>query len=485
MTETTDDCMERWLRDTLPLLGPPTATTSDAYPAVRGRIRVMCRRRRRRQRFGVLAVAAVTAVVVALAVQLPPFGSQTFEALPLNSPVVIQPLLGEVYRHADRLVHVDPLTLKPVGTLSAAAPVDFQYSYSPSGDRLAVVHGNGSNDDGLTLLDPRTLRVVGTFSTGVRLPVLAIDWTRSGIVEIAGACCSAQADTLVRINPSTGTVTQTPLHGSLQRAVATPDALYVVVGPISGIGPSRISRLDGSGTRVLPLTQIRSGLDPATAHPRHQITPALAVDPTTNTAYVLSPGAPVAKAAFTTGTVTYHTLAQRHSLADLLAGWLIPPAAGKEDIYGADWTAQWLGNGLLVTAGSTTSPHTSTPTGMRILNVGNWTQTTLDKTADGFVVADGALIALHEQAQQSGGDLAGSAVGYDPQGNQLFTVGNTHSAVWNVDVVGSTAFAYHYCAPLCEYDVINTDTGQVLATRQTYDTYNLATPLTGRTSQGY
>jgi hypothetical protein len=480
MTEPRDDAVERWLRATLPRLAPTSNAAVDAYPAVRGRIQTL--RRRRGQQRGALAVAAATAVVLALSVQFPPFGGESVGPIPLRSPVVFSPPLGVVYRnHRDRLVNVDPQTLKPVGSTWAAPPVDLQFSYSPQGNRLALVHGNGSNDEGLTVLNPRTLQAAQTLSTGIRLPVLAIDWTTTGIVEVVGECCLASPDAAVWIDPSTGAVTSSPLHGSLQRTVATTDALYVVVGPTSGIGPSHVVRLTGLGSHVLPLDRIASGLDPPTTHSRRHVTPGLAVNPSTHAAYVLAPGAPVAEADFDAGSVTYHNLAQRHSIGELLDGLLMPPAYGKDDIYGADWTAQWLGNGLIAMAGSTTSPHTFTPTGLRILDVHTWSETTLDKTADQFQVADGTLIALHNAIHGSRASPGGAAVGYDSHGQQTFTVGTPLDPVWRVDVVGTQAFAYHYCGS-CAYDVLDTTTGRVLAVRHGYGT--LATPLVGRTSEG-
>jgi hypothetical protein len=336
---------------------------------------------------------------------------------------------------------------------------------------------------GLTIVDARDLHVIRTISTGVDLPLFQIDWTTTGIVEVAGPCGPCGRATVVRINPVTGATTRAPLHGSFQQSTPTVDALYVVVGPVSGIGPSKIARLDGQRSRVFPLSRIRSGLDPRSTHPRHQWTPALAVDPTTDTCYVLAAGSPVAQADFGTGRVTYHALSERHSLADLLASWLIPPAAGKEDIYGASWTAQWLGDGYLALAGRTTTPDSTTPTGLRIVDVRHWSQTTLDRSADRFLVADGALIAIRDPVDGSGVDVGAPAFGYDDHGRRIFTVGDLAHRVYRIDVVGDLAFVFFYCTISCSYSVVDTETGDILGPKR--GSTRLIEPLVGRTSQGY
>ena len=123
--------------------------------------------------------------------------------------------------------------------------------------------------------------------------------------------------------------------------------------------------------------------------------PGLAVDAAGDKAYVIAPDGSAVKVDLATLAVSHHHLTHQRSLLARLDNWLQPSANAKGD-SGPIRHAQWLGDGLLLVAGSNmhdTRTLASDPSGLELVDTRSWTAQTIDPRADSFAVADGLLLA--------------------------------------------------------------------------------------------
>ena len=97
--------------------------------------------------------------------------------------------------------------------------------------------------------------------------------------------------------------------------------------------------------------------------------------------------------------VSYHDLAPA-ALVARLSAWLQPEAQAK-GMNGTTWHGVVLGNGFVAVTGTVeravvngnNEQMSSSPAGLAIVDVRNWTIRTLDRGADSVAVADGLLLA--------------------------------------------------------------------------------------------
>src|SRR5207302_7510037 len=123
--------------------------------------------------------------------------------------------------------------------------------------------------------------------------------------------------------------------------------------------------------------------------------PALAADAATGHAYVIYPDGLAAEVSLDSLAVSYHELASA-SLTARLSAWLQPDAEAK-GMNGTSWRGLSLGSGFVAVAGNVqhavlsgnTEQMTSSPAGLAIVDVRNWTIRTLDRGADDVAVSDG------------------------------------------------------------------------------------------------
>jgi hypothetical protein len=127
--------------------------------------------------------------------------------------------------------------------------------------------------------------------------------------------------------------------------------------------------------------------------------PAVAADSATGRAYVIQPEGLAAEVSLDSLEVSYHELAPA-SLAARLSAWL-QPAAQAKGMNGTAWHGVALGNGFVAVTGTAeravvngnTEQMSSSPAGLAIVDVRNWTIRTLDRGADSVAVAEGLLLA--------------------------------------------------------------------------------------------
>lgn len=167
----------------------------------------------------------------------------------------------------------------------------------------------------------------------------------------------------------------------------TPSGFVLLLANRNRIGTATLATVDARlRMRMARLSQITAGS-------KHvQIgndvegtfrTPGLAVDRLGGRAFVVSEGQPVAEIALPTMRVRYHRVAAR-----------VPQARTKGRSEGTEANAEWLGNGLLAVAGSSYSLErdNATPTGLRLIDTGTWTERLVDDKAGSFFVAGSTLI---------------------------------------------------------------------------------------------
>jgi hypothetical protein len=120
--------------------------------------------------------------------------------------------------------------------------------------------------------------------------------------------------------------------------------------------------------------------------------PGLTADPDGHRAYVVSAANLVAEVDLSTLSVTYHRLAST-SARQL--------TRVEKSLNGPTRYAAWLGDGRMAVAGTNATKRVSrnksvketwSPAGVAVINADAWHSRMIDAAANGFVVADGALV---------------------------------------------------------------------------------------------
>lgn len=350
-----------------------------------------------------LSLPAVSALVVVLA-----FGhADSRPAVPIPAVKIPAPLLGITFGAHEKafLERLDPLTLRRVSKrrLELLGHL-FGWSFSP--DRSRLVLGNDHGE--LHVVDARGLRVLADVATGSDGSVLATQWL--GPDELVAVVAGASGYTIVWLAPGARRIVSTrALDGSVQALAHAPSALVLVVGPRTGIGPSRLVRLRAGGdVAEAPLERIRSGWDgpadedessPPAVH--HFVGPGVAVDPAGTRAVVVAGGSPVADVDLATLAVRWHEPTQPSLLLGRLDAFLDPSAQAKGPLEGSSRGATWLGAGVFAVYGYDSRAYvdasgrlqgTSRPAGVDLVDTADWTVRTLDPQAGYLTVARGGLL---------------------------------------------------------------------------------------------
>jgi hypothetical protein len=350
------------------------------------------------------------------------------------------PLYGVVWegRNAN-LGPLDPSTLEPVGPALTFREFG-AWSFSPDRDRLAV---GGSYAPDVRLVDVARLQTVRTVLLGPSGAVERIDWL--GPTSVVVLYASRNGSRVAWLDTTSGRV--------LKRAKLGVDPLQTAGGggrvvallpPRKGVGKGRLAVVGPDRrVRIVRLPKIRIGsIAPSTGGTFRRVVPGLALDPANAHAYVVGTDGVVADVDLRSRAVVNHSIAQPRSLLKM--------------IEGPSLSARWLGDGLLAVAG-TSYGHTirndeetqsSTPLGLRVVDVRRWTARTLDAGADGFAVADGALLAYGVRSEWSATSRTLSGMGvaaYGPDGSTRFRVLST-TPVESVQVDGSRAYGWIFDA---------------------------------------
>jgi hypothetical protein len=372
-------------------------------------------------------VAIVAALVVAAAAQ----GTQPAARPIAGLKAVEAPLFGVTWidRRAE-LSRLDSSTLEPFGP--ALTVRDFAaWSFSPDRDRLAIA---SSVKPIVRFVDVTALATVRSLRLARSGTVQRIDWLGASSVVVLHAY---RDGTRIVWLDATGRVTKRARLGVFPFAAAAGGGRLVALLPPrkGGFGAARLAIAGANGKlRVVRLPGIRVGSTvPRAGTVFQRVVPGLALDAAGGHAYVVGTEGVAADVDLRSLAVATHTLGRARSLAARLGGWLVPEAEAKA-VSGPTLAARWLGSGLVAVAGTSYratlgkdgDTQSATPLGLRIVDVRTWTERTVDADADGFAVADGALLAYGVRSEWRSNSPASSSLsgmgvaGYGPDGSLRF-----------------------------------------------------------------
>ncbi|MDQ3890038.1 MAG: hypothetical protein M3312_05750 [Actinomycetota bacterium] len=257
-------------------------------------------------------------------------------------------------------------------------------------------------------------------------------------------------------------VSRQTIDGTLVGQAATHDGLALLLAPPARIGPSRLLLVDAAGKqRAIPLAEVRAGLetiDVDSAVSRVDV-PALAVDPTGARALVIPAGGPVADIDLATGNVLYREVREAVSILGRLRNWLEPTAEAKAR-EGPERQATWLGSDFVAVSGQDArrlangqDQEQTTPAGLALIDVRDWTKRTLDEQASQFSFSAGTLLAYGtswNSATQKTTGMGLTAYGLD--GEERFHLFEDEP-IYYVETAGSYAYVWRNGAPPVTVDL--------------------------------
>jgi len=288
-----------------------------------------------------------------------------------------------------RVGYLDASTLSPQGSIAALSTHPFESAGTQDSIRFVAL--------GSLRLVPRTIPLGGS--------ALAMFWANPHrIVALVQDCCT-NAVSIAIIDPGARrVVSSAPIGGDTAVWTRAGDRLLVLVTPTNAIGPAQLVVVDATGgVRTVKLSRVVAGRSWPEDHSAPMLgtqqIPALAADTSTGRAYVIQPDGAAAEVSLDSLEVSYHELGSA-SLAARLSAWL-QPAAQAKGMNGTAWNGIALGNGFVAVTGTvaravvngSTEQMSSSPAGLAIVDVRNWTIRTLDRGADAVAVADGLLLA--------------------------------------------------------------------------------------------
>jgi hypothetical protein len=339
-------------------------------------------------------------------------------------------------RDSGYLARVRATTLQPLrGKQMMISGQSSGWSFSP--DRRQLALGDTSGGGEIWLVDTRRLKLAGRLSTGNYGVVVETAWTGDRLLAVLDKCCygetpSGELAVAVMDLSLHKVVASQELRGTIQATGSTGPVVVLLLGPPTGIGPTRLLVVDAHGRvrsslieRILPGNEYQDNEPVA-----RTAQPGLALDETGKRAFVVGAGAPVAEVDLETLGVTYHELSSPVSLIDRVRNWLDPSAFAKSAPNGPERHALWLGDGTLAVWGvdnhvernSDGNPTArQTAAGIHLIETRTWTERTIDANASSLTVADGMLIATGALWDSGTQKMSGAGLtGYGPDGSKRF-----------------------------------------------------------------
>jgi hypothetical protein len=333
----------------------------------------------------VRTLAAVVLAAVAIAPAAAP---------PAAAKEGTKPLLGIVFKaKKPQLARLDPATLAPLGGGIPAGGAVPAWSYSPDGGRLAL----GS-------VAPLRIRI---FDVGEMRQLAAMKLTGAGgVVKLAWlrpdrlvvVYTRPDGARVVWIDPGARRVLKRAVLDVAPGAVtAAGDTVAALLPPVEGAGAARLllASADGALREVelaaIPISIWRS----PTGDAFRRVSPGLALDPDGRRAYVVGTNGVVAEVDLDSLAVRTHVLSR--SLA--------------KSMDGDELQARWLGNATVAVAGtsyvSSADPSgnetlTTTPLGLRLIDVRTWASRPVDRGATGFALGSAGLVAYGSTSTSDG-----------------------------------------------------------------------------------
>jgi hypothetical protein len=285
----------------------------------------------------------------------------------------------------ERLVNVDPLTLRPRGTRGVdLAEHGFPYAFSADRSRLVLSRWEPPS---LRIVDARRLRVLRTVPLGGnrRVEVQAVAWLAGRIVVLLERSSGEFA--VLRVDPAEGrVVAAVAIRRWPAEVAATQNRLVVLLRPGGRIGSARLLVVTPERVRTVTLAGIRAGLVPAReGKPYTTVIPGLAVSRRVARAWVIG--------ARRSAEVDLRTLAVRyHGEPRHLSLQKVPLVGSARDV-------QWLPSGELVVTGwdavrNEQGEIVSIPSGLRLLEPRRWTDRLIHPRAPLFYVRSNQLLTI-------------------------------------------------------------------------------------------
>jgi hypothetical protein len=399
----------------------------------------------------------VLVVLVLAAASLGASASSTAESV--QAPLVR--LMERPDGHGDRLVPVDPKTLRPVAPGVPTFLDGFGGEFSPDGRLFA--YGNGFDGPALVhLIDVRRWSTRASLNLGGHGPV-AVSWgARDRLIAVVGDGSSGPQRVLVVAAPAGEVLTRRRFRGRPLADATTPFGPVLLVAPKRGIGAARILLAGGDGSlRAIELARIRAGGNEGRRRGARFRVPGLTVDPEGGVAYVIGAGPMLAaRIDLASGAVSYHRLRARGP---------VQRAAAAKGSVAAWWRdAIWLGDGRIAVTGHYEPPlrpgrrlrAANRPFGVRLIDTRAWTIRTLHPgailmhQAGERLLANGTTWYDGWRRSRSTGLLA-----FDSQGRRAFT--RFRGA--DVSVLGSHGrLAYVWVRPTRRLHVLDLRSGRSL-----------------------
>jgi hypothetical protein len=361
--------------------------------------------------------------------------------------------------HGDRLVRVDPRTLRPVSPGLRTFLDGFGGTFSPDGRLFA--YGNGFDGRALVqMIDVQRWSTRARMNLGGDGPV-ALAWpTQDRLMAVTGEGFGRQR-LLVLAAPGGQVLARRSFRGRRIASATTPLGLVLLVAPDRGIGPARIlhAGVDG-GLRRIEVTRIRAGGNEGRRRGGRFRAPGLTVDPEAGAVYLVAAGPMlVARIDLASGAVEYH---------ELEAVGPARPAVAAKGSVAAWWRhASWLGNGRIAVTGHYEPPlrrgrrpQPLRPFGVRLIDTRDWTIRILHPDAM-FVRQAGERLLANGTVWHGGGKRSTSTglLAYDMQGRRAFT----RFRGTDVSVLGSHGrLAYIWVRPTRMLHVLDLRSGESL-----------------------
>jgi hypothetical protein len=314
------------------------------------------------------------------------------------------PLLGFVPTGQDSwsLARLNPLTLTPRrGRALKLKDAIFAWSLSPDGSKLVTAAGGDVLGE-LRFVDTARMRSSGRLVFPDQVQVLQTFWPEEQRLYAVVTHLSRRPDgnfdrtpaSLVTIDPATGQIVgERSLDGYLYKSAYAANALGLILGAESGIGPARLAVVgtDG-GVTTIPLEGVTVGYEPVDPNNleagSHFRDVGLVLSPDGTRAYVASPGQLVA-IDLRTRALSYHRLGSARRLQ-------------KGPVDGSSRSVQWARPGVLLVTGSDLRPragsdterieiHAATP---QLVDTRDWSARSLDSTATYASVGANAIALM-------------------------------------------------------------------------------------------
>ena len=350
----------------------------------------------------IVATALGTLALATLADAVPGAPAPTGSASVSACAPPERPLFGLTRIDGRRtLARFEPRTLRPRRAPRVPVPlrvIKADSAFSPGCDAVALPVHRGR----IVLVDLERGRRSGSLTLGGRSPIGRLAWPRAD--RLTGFTGPYQSPRVVTVSVPDGRVVAAHRVGG-RPWVSEPTSLGMVMlaGPGDRIGPATLALAtpDGGLLRA-PLLRIRAGYqDRGPRATARVVTPGIAVDEASATAYVVAASEPlVAEVDLAGGAVTYHDLPSRGGAAG-------PVATAADRIPSGPYRiARWVGDGTIAVAGGDIRPNGRSlafggrpgpridPDGLWFIRTADWSVTTLDPLLFRFVHAGGLLAGM-------------------------------------------------------------------------------------------